>query len=206
MYRDRGEIHQAGNFFLRGEHATKDFARVRDLIQPDESIHLGQLAGQLIAIALRETAADHQLLTGLPACFKDRFDGFPLGGLNETAGVYDDYVGLVGIGSDLKAPRHSVAQHYFCINEILSAAETNHADLGRPDFTGNRGHQTGYRNAIAVVQIGTDQERRLRVGWHGPADGTLGDRSLASLRSPSQSNRKGALASQISRKDDFAGQ
>jgi hypothetical protein len=99
----------------------------------------------LLAIALREATADHQLLAGLPAGFKDRIDGFLLRGLNETAGVYDEYVGFTGISRDLKAFRHGVAKHYFGINQILGAAETHHPDLGGTALTGNRGHQTGYR-------------------------------------------------------------
>ena len=115
------------------------------MIQPDERIHLGELARQLLTVALRETAADYQLLARLPPGFKDRVYRFLLCRLDETAGVYHQHVGLIGISRDLEALRRSIAEHDLGIHQILRAAETNHADLWRPVFTGNHAHQTGYR-------------------------------------------------------------
>ena len=65
------------------------------------------------------------LLVGM----ENRLDGFLLRGIDERAGVDDEHVGLAGIRGDLHAAPGGVAEHDLGIDEILGAAERDHADL-----------------------------------------------------------------------------
>ena len=102
MYRDRDEINKSE---ACGELSTfwKILACCRNLIQPHERIDLRQLLRKLFAVALGEATADHQLLTRPSTSLQNRFYGFLFRGLNETAGVHDEHVGVISIGRDLKA-------------------------------------------------------------------------------------------------------
>ena len=90
-----------------GSHA---FAERHDLVEfvgADERVDFRQICLDIAAVALHQAAGDDQLLraAGLLVLghLENGVDGFLLGGVDETAGVDDEDVGLVGMGSQFVA-------------------------------------------------------------------------------------------------------
>ena len=61
--------------------------------------------------------------------FQNRRDRFFLGRINERAGVDHEHVGFIGLRRNLHPALEHAAQHDFGVDQILGAAETDHADF-----------------------------------------------------------------------------
>ena len=121
-----------------GEDLLDERARIGDLVHADKSIHLGHFGGEFLGKALRHAPGDDQFLMRLfpaqPAVlmgFKDRADGFLLCRVDEGAGIDDQHIGCIRIGSDLHAALENAAQHHLRVGEIFGAAEADKADFDR---------------------------------------------------------------------------
>ena len=75
---------------------------LRELVEPDEGVDLGQRTGQFLGEPLRHAAGDDQLLPAMAALqaavavgLEDGGDAFLLGRVDERAGVDDHHVGGV---------------------------------------------------------------------------------------------------------------
>jgi hypothetical protein len=111
-------------------------AHLAELVEPDEAVDLGDLAGELVAEAVDHAAGHQDLLDPLPLPshdLEDRVDRLLLGLLDEGAGVDDHRVGMVEVLDDLVAAARQLAQHDLAVDEILRAAEADHAHTGRTD-------------------------------------------------------------------------
>ncbi len=102
---------------------------------------------------------------------EDGVDGFLLRGVDEGAGIDDEDIGFVGIGGDVHAAAGGVAEHDLGIDEVLGAAEGDHADLhGRAvglgawksfDFDGISGPTgTGWPSWVISTAAGSWTESR----------------------------------------------
>src|SRR4029434_883898 len=95
----------------------------------------GHFFSQFACKPLRHAAADDEFLTGrfvqatLLVRLQNRLDAFLFGGINERTGVDDENVGILRPRSDFHAALQHAAEHNFCIDEVLRAAKTDHADL-----------------------------------------------------------------------------
>src|SRR6266404_4585617 len=72
--------------------------------------------------------------------FEDRIDGFLLRAADEPAGIYDDDVGVLGVGSKFGASLGQHAHHYLAVDEVLGAAEAHKTHLGRGCRPRSRGY------------------------------------------------------------------
>ena len=59
---------------------------------------------------------------------EDRVDGFLLRRIDERAGVDDEHIRFFGVGGDLHPVLQDAAEHDLGIDQILRAAEADHAD------------------------------------------------------------------------------
>ena len=102
----RHQIERAGLVFI--QDTAENRAGFGDLVEPDEGIHLGEFAGEIGGETLRETTAHHNLriragaFVALAIGFKNRVDRLLLRGINESASIDDEKIGLGGIRGDLK--------------------------------------------------------------------------------------------------------
>ena len=104
----------------------------RQLVEVDEVVHLGQVAAQVVGVALDHAAGDDQAFE--PAAllvfgrFEDRLDRLLPRRLDEGAGVDDDHVGLGRVANELPARPREVAEHDLRVEQVLRTAETDDAD------------------------------------------------------------------------------
>ena len=126
----------------RGE--AGGFEDCLQLAGADDRVDLGDVAANLVAVALDQASGDDEAL-GFAAIFalvpghlEDGVDGLLLGGVDEAAGVDDEDLGVLGAGSELAAGAVKQAHHDFGVDQVLGAAEGDEADLwagesSRPD-------------------------------------------------------------------------
>ena len=118
------------------EYLANELPSVGNLVEPEEGVYFGERFGKVGGKALRHTAGDHQALARaflhapLFVGIEDGLDGFLLGGIDERAGVDDEYVGVVGICREPEAFFLEAAEHDFGIHKIFGAAEADHSDFG----------------------------------------------------------------------------
>jgi hypothetical protein len=116
----------AGPVALAPDHGG-DLVEVAD---PDPGVHTGVAAAELGPRPLGIAAGHDDLASAPPFAFQGRGDGllgFYARRPDETAGVEDDDVGLLGIGGEAEAVRRQVAQHDFAVDQVLGAAEGDQA-------------------------------------------------------------------------------
>ena len=89
-----------------------------------DAVDLGDERLQLLAIALRETSRDDQLLVGLLELrlLHDGVGGLGFGRIDERARIHDDGVGLRGIRAELPAGLAELRDHDFGVDEVFRAA------------------------------------------------------------------------------------
>ena len=99
----------------------------------DHAVDLGDQRLQLIAEALRETARDDQLLSRALALgvFEDRLGRLGFGRVDESAGVDDDRVCLVGLRDERPARRAELRDHHLGIDQVLRAAQRDERNSRR---------------------------------------------------------------------------
>ena len=101
----------------------------------EEVVHLGQLAGELVGVALHEAARDDELLAAAGALQlgepHDGVDRLHLRALDEAAGVHDDHLGLLRILHEAVAGLRERPEHHLAVHPVLRAAEGVHVDAGR---------------------------------------------------------------------------
>src|SRR5882724_9537306 len=113
------------------------------LVEPHEAVDLGDLPRQVGAEAVDHAAGDEHLLDPLallPHHFEDGVDRLLLCLLDEGAGVDDDGLGALQLGDDLIASAGELPQHHLAVDEVLGAAQADHA---HPGALGDRGHGGG---------------------------------------------------------------
>src|SRR5262249_39483369 len=112
--------------FAECDHAIK-------LVGADERIALRNLLGDVAAIPPHQAARHNQLLCTADLLvlghFENGVDRFYLRGIDEAAGVHDQYIGLVGMRRQLVAFGYKLAHHHFTINEVLGTAKTDKANF-----------------------------------------------------------------------------
>ena len=96
-------------------------------------VYLGDVGADLVAVTLYEAAGYDEALGATSVGdlvldhLEDGVDGFLLGGVDEAAGVDDEYVGVFGTGSELCAAAVEQAHHDLGVDEVLGAAERDEA-------------------------------------------------------------------------------
>jgi hypothetical protein len=105
-----------------------------ELAGADDGVDFGDVAADLVAVALDEAAGDDEAL-GAAAVgdfvlhhLEDGVDGLLLGGVDEAAGVDDEDVGVLGARGELGAAAMEQAHHDLGVDEVLGAAERDEAD------------------------------------------------------------------------------
>ena len=93
--------------FRRRDLFLDPFANRPDLVQfvgADQGIHFRHVRLDIAAVALDEATGHHQALRPphflVLGHFQNRIDRFLLGRVNKAAGVYDQDIGLIGMGSE----------------------------------------------------------------------------------------------------------
>ena len=103
------------------------------LVGADHGVHFGNVAADLIAVALHQATRHHQSFeaAGLLELshFENGLDRFLLGGVDETARVDDDDLGVLRIRSQLPAVRGELPHHDFGVHQILGAAQADKTDF-----------------------------------------------------------------------------
>ena len=98
-----------------------------------EAIDARFLGEELGLMPLHQAAGDDQLAGTANLLvfshFEDGVDRFLLGGVDETAGVDHQDVGLVGLMRQLVASGDQLAHHDFAVDEILGATQTDKTDF-----------------------------------------------------------------------------
>ena len=104
---------------------------IRVLIHTQEQINLRDFLQQILRIALREAAGDHQQAAAagflILRHIEDRIDRLLLGGIDKPAGVHEEDVRLLGIFRQDKAFFRQQPQGCFGIHAVFVAAEGNGA-------------------------------------------------------------------------------
>ena len=79
---------------------------------------------QLLAVALRQTAGDDQLLAAAlrGGVLENRLGGFGFGRIDERARVDDDGVGATRVGLDPPAGGAEFGDHHLGVDQVLRAA------------------------------------------------------------------------------------
>ena len=94
---------------------------------PQHGVNLGNLAPELVAIALGQAAGDDEArapaIALLRGHLEDGVDRFLLGGIDEGARVDDEHLGVRGVGRNLVAGLAGHAQHHLAVDEVLGTAE-----------------------------------------------------------------------------------
>ena len=105
------------------------FARAND------RVHFRNVLADLVVKTFHQAPGDDQsfcFAAGLVAGhFEDRVDRFLLGAGDKRAGVHDDDVGVLRVGSEFGPGLRQHAHHHLAIDEVLGAAEAHKAYLGR---------------------------------------------------------------------------
>ena len=118
---------------------------------PISGVDLRQLLTDVAAVALHQASRDDQLLGAANPFvfrhFEDRVDGFFLGRVDETAGIYDQNFGLIGMWRQLVAAGHQLPHHHFTVHKVFGTTQTDKTDFQMfpPDVPSGffSGYQTG---------------------------------------------------------------
>ncbi|MNL03294.1 hypothetical protein D3C87_1238260 [compost metagenome] len=109
--------------------ASHDVDDLVELGGTDHGVDFRKLREQVALVPLDEAAGDDQLLVE-GAQVENGTDGFPLGLVDEGAGVHQEDVGLRFIGDEVIAGLREQAQHVFGVDGVLGAAEADDSNLG----------------------------------------------------------------------------
>ena len=117
------------------QRVLEDLRDVLELAGADERVDLGQLLGQLGAVALGQAAGDDQradraalLLVGQ---LEDRVDRLLARARDERAGVHDRDVRVGEVLGDRAARERELPEHDLGVDLVLRAAERPEEDAGR---------------------------------------------------------------------------
>ncbi len=124
----RGRQHAAG-FALRTVLGPQRPGDARPVVHAEEFVDLGQLAAQLVGVALRE-AADHEKALDPARRLggrgpQDQVDGLLLGVADESAGVDDHHfgVGAVAVGRHFITRGPQLGHQVFAVHRVFRTAE-----------------------------------------------------------------------------------
>jgi len=100
---------------------------LRDFASTQDSINLGNLCAQLLAVPLGQ-AARHDQAAARAVLFvlrqlENRVDRFLFRGIDERAGVHDEHVGASGVARQLVTRFARKPQHHLGVDEVFRAAE-----------------------------------------------------------------------------------
>ncbi len=112
-----------------------------ELVEADEAVDLGDLPGELIAEAVHHAAGHQHPLDPLPLAadhLQDGVDRLLLGLLDEGAGVDHHRIRPVEVVDHLIAPAPQLSEHDLGVDEVLGAAQADHAHAGAADGVGHR--------------------------------------------------------------------
>jgi hypothetical protein len=91
----------------------------------------GELVEQIDAVSLDQAACDNQSLAIARILershLENRINRFLLGGLDKTARIDDDHVGILLIGRQLIAVLRKLTHHDLAIDEVLRASKADKA-------------------------------------------------------------------------------
>ena len=107
-----------------------------ELVEADEAVDLGDLPGELVAEAVDHAAGHQHLLDPLALAadhLQDGVDRLLLGLLDEGAGVDHHRLRRVEVVDHLIAAPGELAEHDLAVDEVLRAAEADHAHAGAAD-------------------------------------------------------------------------
>ena len=112
-----GPLAQAGN----------EVEDVHPAPRANHPVQAGHRLHQRIAIALRQTASrNHHLVSPLDVHqLAQHIDGFPLGGIDEAAGIHNHHLGRIGIPDAAHALLLENLRHAFAVNRVLGAAKAD---------------------------------------------------------------------------------
>ena len=126
------DVEGRGGLGLRGRCAeASGFQSCRkqdgfELSGADYGVDFGDVAADLVAVALDEAAGDNELAGrtgGLEAGhFEDGVDGFLLGRVDEATGVDDEDLGFFWVRGEACAGAVEQAHHDLGVDEVLGAA------------------------------------------------------------------------------------
>ena len=124
-----------------GWEALADIDDAVEFVGADEGVDFRHFVADIAAVALHQAAGDDQLFGAADFLvlghLQDGVDRFFLGGVDETAGVDDQDVGLVGMVRQLVASGDELTHHDFTIDEVFGTAQTDETDFQAciPDLT-----------------------------------------------------------------------
>ncbi len=108
---------------------------------PKKEIDFGQHIDELLLVALDHASNCHDRLAaavGLEArCLDHRVDRFLLGGVDEAAGVDDDYFGVSQVRGVLGGIVRELREIALAVDGVLVAAECDDADFHAKSVNGN---------------------------------------------------------------------
>ena len=111
-----------------------NFSDLLDVPGAQASINFGDVGQEFIAITLHQATRHDELLAGAGFLhgggFKDGLNAFLLRGVNESAGVHHQDVGLLQLIRDGVALEPQVPQHDLAIHEVLGTAQGHEAHGG----------------------------------------------------------------------------
>jgi hypothetical protein len=120
----------------RGGRSLGAFDQIGDalqLVDADDGVHLRQLLPDVAVEALHQAAGDDQLLRAahlfVLGHLEDGIDRFFLGGIDKTARVYDQDVGLIRMRRQLVPAGGKLPHHYFAVDKIFGTAQTDKSDF-----------------------------------------------------------------------------
>jgi len=151
------------------EQAVEEGTSRLDLVEPHEGVHLGELLGQVGRVTLGKAPSHHKLLPRLGTVqtaamgLQDRPDALLLGRIDESAGVDQHDVGLVGLGGEFVAVALGIAEHDLGIDEVLGATEADQADFTGFDGMGRSAHGMTWDGAREETV--THGMERTRASW-----------------------------------------
>ena len=123
-----GGVGDGGFAFDRAQHVVH-------LSGAEGGVDLGDLAAQLLVVALGEAAGDHQTPRAarllLARHLEDRVDRFLLGPVDERARVDDDDVRLFRVRHQPVPALRQVPEHHLAVDEVLGAPQADHAHAQR---------------------------------------------------------------------------
>ena len=112
------------------EERVENVSRICYVVEGEEGVNFGNLAGELDTVSLGETAGDDEFLFGRLCGGKDGVDGFLLGIADESTRVHDKDIGDSRFVGDIEARFDGRTEDDFGINEVFYAAETGHRHAG----------------------------------------------------------------------------
>ena len=189
----RHKVEDAG--FVLFENAAEDCAGFGYLIESDEGVHFREFADEVGRESLGKAAADDDFsigalaLVALAGGFQNGIDRFLFRGIDESAGVHDEYIRFGGVGGDFESLGFCGAEHDLGVDKIFSAAEADHANPARGGFSGrfhcgrfgrgegsNGGRVKGVGDAL-LVGVGVASGRTSKTS--GVDEGVTDGRGLA---------------------------